>query len=309
MKRMGLIASGIAAVAGAALAIAPAAGSTSTPLTIVYDTTSTTHQLVFPRGGHGLSPIRGALRQDPGLGGMFAPGNNAPYRVAKVSGATLYRMSVSQMASTLERSIMRGKYGAEAHLVTVDELMETFGDPGTAGIRFSDAMRILASQQSPWGGTWASRVEVFVAPGIVSSIAMGRGPQHNLAPNGRRQYRSWTGVMPGIALAGGVHLEMYHGSGAPLTAFSASQWRRSPGAFLDLLSRYGGSASKVHLVFTSTTVPAGAPRGWGDAMEASWSLARSTAAGRTLLANGPDAYRLGRRASEWLREFNRSFPG
>jgi len=308
VKRVGFIASGVAACACAALAIGPAAGSSTTPLTIVYDTTSTTHQLVFPRGGQGLSPTRGALRQDPGLGGMFAPGNNAQYRVSKVSGNTLYRETVSQMVGTLQRAVTRGKYGAEAHLVTVDELMETFGDPGTAGIRFSDAMRILASQQCPWGGTWASRVEVFVAPGIVTSIAIGRGPQHNLAPNGRRQYRTWTGVMPGLALAGGLHLEMYHGSGSPLTAFTASLWRHAPAAFLDLLGRYGGSPTKVHFVFTATTTPAGAPSGWGDAMESSWSLARSTAAGRTILANGPDEYRLGRRASEWLREYNRNFP-
>jgi hypothetical protein len=274
----------------------------------VYDTTSTTHQLVFPRGGNGLSPSRGALRQDPGLDGMFAPGNNAPFRVSKVSGATLYGETVSQMVSTLQREIIRGKYGAEAHLVTIDELMETFGDPGTAGIRFSDAMKILASQQSPWGGTWASRVEVFVAPGIVTSIAIGYGPQHDLAPDGRRQYRSWTGVMPGLALAGGLHLEMYHGSGSPLTAFTASLWRHAPAAFLDLLARYGGSASRVHFVFSSTTKPAGAPSGWGDAMETSWSLARSTPAGRTILANGPDEYRLGSRAAEWLKEYNRSFP-
>jgi len=309
MKRFGFIASGVAACACAALAIGPAAGSTTTPLTIVYDTTSTAHQLVFPRGGNGLSPTRGALRQDPGLGGMFAPGNNADYRVSKVSGNTLSRESVSQMVSTLEGAIIRGKYGAEAHLVTVDEVMETFGDPGTTGIRFSDAMRILASQQSPYGGTWASRVELFIAPGIVTSIAMGHGPQHDLAPNGRRQYRSWTGVMPGLALAGGLHIEMYHGSGSPLTAFTAKQWRTAPGAFLDLLERYGGSPTTVHFVFSATTTPAGAPRGWGDAMEASWSLARSTAAGRTILANGPDEYRLGRRASEWLKEYNRNFPG
>ena len=33
------------------------------------------------------------------------------------------------------------------------------------------------------------------------------------------------------------------------------------------------------------------------------------AAGRTILANGPDEYRLGRRAAEWLKEYNRTFPG
>jgi len=43
-------------------------------------------------------------------------------------------------------------------------------------------------------------------------------------------------------------------------------------------------------------------------MEASWSLARSTAAGRQILNNGPDAYRLGAQAAQWLAEYDRQFP-
>jgi hypothetical protein len=73
MKRVTLLSSALAACACAAVAIGPAAGSPATPLTIVYDTTPTTHHLVFPRSGHGLSPRRGALRQDPGSLGMLAP--------------------------------------------------------------------------------------------------------------------------------------------------------------------------------------------------------------------------------------------
>jgi hypothetical protein len=301
----------VAGLAAVALSVGSAAGSSSAPRTIVYDTTSVTHQLVFPRGGHGLSPARGALRQDPGTGGMFARGNNAAYRVSKISGARLSRMSTAAMVSALEGQIRRGQYGAQAHLVAIDELMETYADPHSGrtspgiGTRFTGAMRILASAQSPWGGTWASRVQVYVSPGIVSSIAIGYGPDHNRSPSGRVQYRSWRGVMPGLALAGGLHLEMYHGNG---TGFSASLWRRAPHAFLDLLHRYGGSASTVHFVMSATSRPAGASRGWGGAMTTTWSLARSTPAGRTILANGPDAYRLGRQAAEWLKQYNRQFP-
>ncbi len=316
LRRSVLITSAIAAgAAAAALSAGSAAGSSWAPRTIVYDTTSATHQLVFPRSGHGLTPQRGALRQDPGIGGMFAPGNNSPYRISKLSGAYLARLSAQGMARAMRSQITRGQYGAEAHLVAVDELLETYGDPGrgrvpasSTGARFTTAMRILASSQSPWGGTWASRVQVYVAPGIVTSIAIGHGPEHNLSPSGRPQYRMWRGVMPGLALAGGLHLEMYHGSGSPLTAFSASLWRRAPGAFLGLLGRHGGSASTVHFVLSATTRPASAPRGWGDAMATTWSLARSTSAGRTILANGPDEYRLGHYTAEWLKQYNRQFP-
>ncbi len=101
MKRTTLIFSGLATAVCAAVAIGPAVGSGSVvkslppPLTIVYDTTPTTHQLVFPRSGPGLSPARGALRQDPGRGGMFVSGNNSRFRISRVSGAALQDMSVA----------------------------------------------------------------------------------------------------------------------------------------------------------------------------------------------------------------------
>ncbi len=228
------------------------------------------------------------------------------------------------MVATLKSQITRGTYGAQAHLVAIDELLETFGEPPPAnpekgtplppvnpnspGSRLSDAMEILASEQSPWGGTWASRVEVYISPGIVSSIAEGYGPLHNENAHGRPIRRTWRAVMPGLALAGGLHLEMYHGTGTPLTAFSAPLWRASPGAFLGLLREYHGSESALHLVFTATTVPAGAPRGCGDAMVCSWTLARSNSAGRAVLANGPDEYHLGNFAAQWLHEYNEEFP-
>jgi len=322
------------AVAGcltAAVAIGPAVGSspaavraTPAPLTIVYDTTPTTHQLVFPTSGPGLSPARGALRQDPGRLGMFVSGDNSPFRISRVSGATLQNMSVSNIVSTLESQMTIGTYGAQAHLVAIDELLETYGEnppahpkknspipainPNSPGARFTDAMKILASQQSPWGGTWASRVQVYISPGIVTSIALGLGPNHNLNKYDRPIRRTWRAVMPGLALAGGLHLEMYHGSGTPLTAFTAQLLRSSPGAFLGLLREYHGNVSTVHLVFTHTTIPAGAHCGGANAMACSWKLARSTSAGRAILANGPDAYRLGSAASEWLHEFNEEFP-
>ena len=332
MKRTTLIRSALAASAvvsvaaiGPALGSGAGAGSVPHPLTIVYDTAATTHKLVFPRKGPGLSPTRGDLRQDGAPQGMYTPGSSAPYRISKISGAALARMTPNQMVAALKAQITRGTYGAQAHLVAIDEMLEYYGEPPPAnpqsnpplrpvnpnspGARFTDAMQIMASQQTPWGGTWASRVEVYISPGMVTSIADGRGPLRNLGEHNKPIGRSWRGVMPGLALVGGLHLEMYHGSGKPLKAFTAAQWRSAPATFIGLLKRYGGSASEVHFMFTATTVPAGAPRGYGSAMEASWSLARSTASGRTVLANGPDAYRLGSGGAQWLAEYNREFPG
>jgi hypothetical protein len=332
LRRAVFIRSALAAGAFAGLAaLGPSLGTGAStapftrPLTIVYDTAATTHQLVFPRKGPGLSPTRGDLRQDGAPQGMFTPGSSAPYRISKISGADLARLPSSQMVAALKAQITRGTYGAQAHLVSIDEMLENFGEappanpqsnpplprvnPNSPGARFTDAMRIMASQQSPWGGTWASRVEVYISPGMVTSIADGRGPLRNLGEHNKPIAHSWRAVMPGLALVGGIHLEMYHGMGTPLKALTAAQWRAAPGAFIGLLRRYGGSASEVHFMITATTFPAGAPRGYGSAMEASWSLARSTPAGRTVLANGPDAYRLGNNAAQWLAEYNREFPG
>lgn len=313
-----------ALAAGAAvLAVAAAGPAAAHPgrLTLVYDTSDVVQRLTAPSGGPGLSPARGALRQDPGGGGMFAPGDNARYRVAKVSGARLQGMSAEAMAATLRAEITGGSFGARSHMVAIDEIGRAYGDPvpavprrgaplppvpaGSPGARFTRAMRMLEAE-SPWGGTWASRVHVYLAPAVHTSIAAGRGPERNLGRDGKPHRASWRGVMPGLALAGGVHLQMYHGLGGRRSALSAGMWRRVPGAFLGLFTRHGGDPTDVHLLFTETGVPRGAS-GCGSAVACSWRLAESTPAGRLVLANGPGVYRIGAAAPAWLREYNRRF--
>ena len=106
MKRTALICSGVAAAICATAVIGPAVGSGAAvksptkPLTIVFDTTATTHQLVFPKSGSGLSPRRGDLRQDPGRSGMFAgTKSDSAHRISQVSGATLQTLSAVTMAA------------------------------------------------------------------------------------------------------------------------------------------------------------------------------------------------------------------
>ena len=113
-------------------------------------------------------------------------------------------------------------------------------------------------------------------------------------------------MTPGLALTGGVHLQMYHGLGGVVTAFTASEWRSTSTGVLELLARYGGDAGRVHFLFSGTGTPAGAT-GCADAQNCSWKLAEATPAGRTILANGPGVYRIGADAESWLREFNLRF--
>ena len=267
------------------------------PHTIVYDSAAIVHELVFPLSGRGLSPSRGALRidSDSSLSGMLTPGDNAPYRVSKVFGYNLLKESVPQMVATLKGGITRDRWGSGAHLVAIDEVMPKFSNHWNNGLNFSRAMKIL-NQPSPYGGTWASRVEVFVSPSILIDIS-----------NGGSHSKMYSNVMPALVMAGGVHLEMFHGGKRPLRGFSATLWHQAPTAFLRLFKHYAGKANRVHFVFTATTKLPGVPKKWGNPMEASWNLARSTAVNREILANGPDAYGLKTQASTWMKEYNRNF--
>ena len=180
-------------------------------------------------------------------------------------------------------------------------------NPSSPGSRLAEAMRIL-DVPSPYGGTYAERVHLYLAPSFGSSIAKGRGEHRNLGRDGNPHKATWRGVMPALTMAGGVWIEMYHYSHADKStySFSAQEWKLVPNRFASYLKRFGGSVDRLHLVFTGVTArPEGAPRSCGAPMACQWRLARSTKAGRTMLANGPGAYRLASTASAWLVEFNR----
>ncbi|MFN8110173.1 MAG: hypothetical protein U0Y82_10095 [Thermoleophilia bacterium] len=319
----------LATAALATAALAPAASAATSPMTIVYDKLDAVQQLVSPGGGaKGLSPARGAWRQDPGTGGMLDPAQDAehgaPSRIAKVSGRELKDMSTDAIVALLRREIRLGNAGASSHLVAIDEIGRPFGDDPPDKRRLRRGMRLpainpespgshlsAALQQlnipSPWGGTWASRVHVYIAPAVTTAIATGRGANRNLGRDGKPHFPTWRAVMPGLSLAGGLHLEMYSAPGGSIVPFSAGMWRAAPAAFLRLFNSYGGNSANVHFVFTGGAGPADAPVGCGDAQACEWGLAESTDAGRSILANGPDLYKIGTDAPSWLREFNARF--
>lgn len=177
------------------------------------------------------------------------------------------------------------------------------------GTRLSLAMEMLAQRHHPLGGTYADRVHLYIAPAFGTSIAAGRGPHRHLGNDGKPHRATWRGVMPALARAGGVWIEMYHSTpGAGITTMTAREWRTVPQRFGSYAARFGADLSRFHLLMTSTgAVPAGA-RGCGAPMECQWRLAESTPAGAAMLANGPGAYRVGSQAGEWRAQFNRVFP-
>ncbi len=180
--------------------------------------------------------------------------------------------------------------------------------PASPGARLSVAMDILAARPYPGGGSYAERVHLYIAPAFSTSIAFGRGPYHHLGNDGLPHRATWRGVMPALARAGGVWLEMYHSyRGSGVTTMTAKEWRVVPTVFASYAGKSGVDPSRIHLTMTADpSAPAGASD-CGSPMQCQWQLAGSTPAGAQLLANGPGAYRVGSQASDWRAGFNRVF--
>jgi hypothetical protein len=179
-------------------------------------------------------------------------------------------------------------------------------DPDGPASRLSQALEILSGVPHPGGGNYAERVQFYVAPAFMSSIALGRGPHHNLGNDGKPHRATWRGVMPALARAGGVWLEMYHytraGGVAPATS---AEWRTAPGVFSRYLVRFHGDRTRLHMMMSAANaMPRGAAATCGTPMTCQWALADSTAAGHLMLLNGPGAYRLGSQATAWRVAFN-----
>jgi len=305
----------LALIALAAAAIA-APGPAAPRMSILYDEGAAVRALTHPSGpGAPIGADRGAYRQDPGPGGIFDPQRrDDAHRIAKVPAAELAALSGEAMAQRIRREVDRPRHPNRSGLVAIDEIGNPFNDrrgAGGPGARLSRAMAILAGIPHRAGGTYADRVHLYVAPAFGASIAAGRGPDHNLGRDGKPHRATWRGVMPALARAGGVWLEMYHHSrAAGLTPMSAREWRTLPGDFSAYHASFGGDVGRLHLVLSQArALPAGAPARCGGPMACQWRLARSTPAGSAILANGPGAYRLGAQAIAWRAQYNRAFGG
>jgi hypothetical protein len=99
-------------------------------------------------------------------------------------------------------------------------------------------MKILAKTPSPWGGSYASRIHFYLAPGVSTAIAAGRGSAHNRGADGKVHWPDYTFAVDALARAGGVWIEMYHypQRGAARTPFTSAEWRTVPTAVAAFMS-------------------------------------------------------------------------
>jgi len=361
-RRVGIVAVTLVVGLGAGIAAGTAAAQERQapgggPMSILYADQEDVAALTSPAGpGRPISGARGAVRQDPGVGGMFDPaGRDADHRISKVSDHDLVDLSADEIADHIRRESDSPRIANATGIVAIDEVGNPFNDgrvtttyrwvnvrgkrirvashnrvvvtpngwrlvrgaaalpsvkPESLGARLSEAMGILSAWPHPAGGTYADRVHIYVAPAFSTSIAAGRGPHRHLGNDGKPHRATWRGVMPALASAGGVWLQMYHYSGRTIGTMSAKTWRTVPTAFTGYGARFGLRRERVHFMFGGATrVPAGAPRGCGDAMACQWALAGATPAGRAVLANGPGAYRTGALSLSWRQQYNRVFAG
>lgn len=173
--------------------------------------------------------------------------------------------------------------------------------PGSPAADLAGAMQILADTEHPAGGSYADRVHLYMAPAVVTSIAAGRGQHFTQGRSGTKPIRrGWQGVGRAMALAGGVHVEMYHRPGSPVTS---RVWRLGPPRIARYVSRFGGNPNRIHLIFTNAaTAPAGSNCASSEPMACQVELARRGPNAR-LLDNGPTLYRLGDQADDFLAAY------
>lgn len=304
-----MLALGLAVLLALALAGAPRAGAS---VSLAYDRASAD---AIVQGTAGTARvIRPAIVQDEPLRTMSAPEIALTLRAEidaeRPAGVTPHVVAIDEIGNafrdpapvtTFTTVSVRGKqYRIASHnriRVTEDgwDLVRSTPEPPAPeptdpGPRLAEAMGILAAWPAPWGGTYADRVHLLIAPAMVTSIGVGRGEHFTLDRTGSRQIRrAWRGVMPALTRAGGVWMQMYHGGRAPL---SMRQWRRAPGRLADYMARNGGDPARLHLLITAVTgIPAGMT-GCADPMGCQWSAALSSELTRAVIANGVGAYRL-----------------
>ena len=282
---------------------------------VLYDMDAAVREVVDPLdGGTGFTHAQGALRQEPSTSGLFH-GDDDGSRMAKVTEEDLRGLPAAQIAQVLREEIA----GSDSKLVAFDELTPYEADPkgpvvkggripppdpASPGAQLAQALALL-DVPSPYGGTWASRVHIYIAPAVSSAIAAGRGPDRNWGRDGKARFRTYRTVMAGLAKAGGVWIEVYHGKTVPLQPFTAEEWRKAPAAFSAEYRRAGGDPSRLHFLITGTDAyPKGRlVPGCTTPMACQWAMAESTSAGRAILANGVGGYRLGAHARPWLAEW------
>ena len=208
------------------------------------------------------------FRQEPSSSEPLAAlGDNSSQRITKVKAAELaLEPNAAAMAATLRAAVDKkcttpaGFNTCGAHMVSLDELTQTYSqspsstrpDPNNPGVRLATAMRMLQRTPSPWGGSYASRIHIYIAPGVSTSIAAGRGPFRTRGRDGKNHFRNYGWAVQALSRGADAWLEMYHFRNTPTkTAFTPKEWRDVPTAvatFMRERSPGTNPLNKLHFI-------------------------------------------------------------
>jgi hypothetical protein len=236
-------------------------------MSLLYETDQAVRTIID--GSASMQALPWLQRIEPSTSGPGATlGTGNEQRMVKVNGAALAaQRTAGGMAAMLRSAIDRtcttpaGVSTCLSHRVVVDELDSRFGGRnGTSsatGARLRNAMQELGRRASPWGGSYASRVHFALAPGPATSVAAGFGRDRTLGRNGLPIRRNYRNAFAGMALGGGVWMQMYHYSrSAGLTGFTPAEWRDVPTGVAGFLSEVRSTRNPLtYLHFMLTTTP------------------------------------------------------
>lgn len=342
----------------AAVIAGSAATAAAAPMVLMYGTADTNRKIIQPGTSGALPLdgrlyVSGRTRQH-----LFGGEADKPYRVDHVTATDLLKLSSSgeRMAAYLRGRVDEnacafswGRVDCRSGLVFIDEIDYRFAEKapnlktpawagrtsksqpkkkfptyhptarsGQPGYELSRAMEILAATPYRGGGTYAERIHFFIAPGVVSSIGVGRGQYHNLGRDGRPHFRSHEGMRRALQLSGGIWLAMYHyeHGGRGLYPFNTYEWQVYPNRFALYLSGLGAkridpaTRSKMRFLITSgkPKVKGGAPAKCrtGSDMTCTFTLA-SSAKNAPILANGIGQYKVVRSEAQFRANIKRLF--
>lgn len=270
MKRL---VAGVLLLAGVLGTAAPAA---ATRTSVVYDDGQAARRILFgSRSLPGLADIPYVLHQGPARG--FLPRDRRAGKITSFAATPATRTVIGLDRAELLALVREEIARSPSHTVFLDELTADFR--GETGVLMRSVLDALSNEPSPWGEeSLARHVQVYVpTPSWMLHDAAG-----------------WADAWALLARSGGVWLETFRARDGVPIAWQPEEWLTFPRAVADRLAAVGGDLRRLHFL-----IGPGAQR-------AQWRLA-TTGENCAILANGPGAYRVGRNATAFVRQFRRAF--
>ncbi len=232
---------------------------------------------LLPHGPGPLERLR-TFRQMPANQTILPP----PFRLGRLDGDVLAPLPPKEIARRL-RTAINGTCNlampCRSHLVAIDDVSTEFR--GRGGARLRAAMALL-NAPSPWGGTYAERVMMYVP------IQMMRGLQQEPA--------RWNDARHAVAAGESYWLEMYESLGVGVMGDVAySDWTQGVRATVGALEAAGGAVGRTHFMVGPSTGPIeGMPSALCPTRRGcAWYAAHASALNRHISRNGVGVYRFG----------------